>query len=63
MKIIGTLLGLGGILYIINQSMPACIVLLLAGVIFVILLIIVTVELHQDRVLNEIAMRDQQKEK
>lgn len=63
MKIIGALLGLGGLLFIIKWSMPAYIVFLLAGVTFTILLILVTVELHQDRVLNEIAMRENQKEK
>ncbi|MGN1346497.1 MAG: hypothetical protein ACI4V1_06905 [Eubacteriales bacterium] len=30
----------------------------LAGVVFAVLLILVAVELHQDRVLNEIAMRE-----
>lgn len=63
MKIIGALLGLGGMLYFVNWSMLAYIVFLLAGVIFTILLILVTVELHQDRVLNEIAMRENKKEK
>ena len=62
-KIIGVLLGLGGMLFIINWFMPAYIVFLLAGVTFTILLILVTVELHQDRVLNEIAMRENKKEK
>ena len=63
MKIIGVLLGLGGMLFIINWSMPAYIVFLLAGVTFTILLILVIVELHQDRVLNEIATRENEKEK
>ncbi len=62
-KIIGVLLGLGGMLYFVNWSMPAYIVFLLAGVTFSILLILVTVELHQDRVLNDIAMRENKKEK
>lgn len=63
MKIIGALLGLGGMLYFVNWPMLAYIVFLLAGAIFTILLILVTVELHQDRVLNEIVMRENKKEK
>ncbi len=63
MKATGVLIGLGGILYLVGWRTHACIAFTLAGVVFAALLILVAVELHQDRVLNEIAMKENLEEK
>ena len=58
LKIVGVLLLLGIMFWLLKWNIIASTVFALAGVIFAILLILVAVELHQDKVLNEIAMRE-----
>ena len=63
MKAVAALLVLGGILSLIGWDNPAYYAFGLAGAVFGVLLILVAVELHQDRVLNEIAMKENREEK
>ena len=63
MKMTGILLVVGTILYGIGWHTPAFTAFLLAGTVFAVLLILVAVELHQDRVLNEIAMKEAMEER
>ncbi|MGN1248621.1 MAG: hypothetical protein ACI4XW_00975 [Candidatus Spyradocola sp.] len=60
-----TMLGIAGVLALIGLVLrlllwraAAAVAFGLAGVVFAVLLILVAIELHQDRVLNEIAMRE-----
>ena len=54
------LLGAAGlVLFLLHLKAAACIALGLAGVLFVLLLILLAVEAHQDRVLNGIALQEQ----
>lgn len=58
MKIIGALLVIGILFWVADWHRLSIITLFLAGAIFAVLLILVAIEAHQDRVLNEIAMRE-----
>lgn len=58
MKIIGVLLVIGILFWVADWHWLSIITLFLAGAIFAVLLILVAIEAHQDRVLNEIAMRE-----
>lgn len=58
LKIVGVLLLTGILLWLLKFQVIASAAFSLAGVVFAILLILVAVELHQDNVLNEIAMRE-----
>ena len=58
LKIAGVLALLGVIAHGLKMHLPAVILLAAAGLIVAALLILVRVELHQDRVLNEIAQRE-----
>lgn len=57
-KITGALFLLGIVLYFLSLKIACIIAFLIAGLILLILLILVAVELHQDKVLNEIAARE-----
>ena len=58
LKIVGVLLLIGILFWLLKWRVVASAVLALAAVVFAILLILVAVELHQDKVLNEIAMQE-----
>lgn len=59
-KIIGVLLLNGIVCGLLKWREFAAAAFALAGAVLAVLLILVAVELHQDRVLNEIAMREQE---
>ena len=56
--IIGVLLLIGCLFWLLKWQIVGSAVFALAGVIFAVLWILVAVELHQDKVLNEIAIRE-----
>ena len=56
LKIVGVLLLIGILFWLLKWRVFASAAFALAGVVFAVLLILVAVELHQDNVLNEIAM-------
>ena len=58
MKIVGLLLLLGGIAWLAGLRAIGAALLFLAGLVFAVLLILVAIELHQDRVLNELAAKE-----
>lgn len=58
MKIVGVLLLIAIIFWLIRWQAIAVAALILAGLVFAVLLILVAIELHQDKVLNDIAMRE-----
>lgn len=58
MKIIGVLLLIAIIFWWVKWQAIAVAALILAGLVFAVLLILVAIELHQDKVLNDIAMRE-----
>lgn len=58
----GVLAALGGMLSLLNWDTLAYVAFTIAAVIFAALLILVAIELHQDRVLNEIATKENRKE-
>lgn len=58
----GVLAMLGGMMYLIHWHTLAYVAFTAAAVIFAVLLILVAIELHQDRILNEIAMGENKKE-
>ena len=60
LRITGALLLAGVLCELMNRHMPAMAAFALAGAVLAVLLILVAVELHQDRVLNEMAMREEQ---
>ena len=59
MMIVGVLAAVGVALRLFGLGTPAVIAFSLAGAVFAILLLLAAIELHQDRVLNEIAARSQ----
>lgn len=63
MKGSAALLALGGILYCIGWRALAAFAFGSAGTVFGILPVLVGIELHRDRVLNEIAMKENQEER
>ena len=58
MKIIGILLAAGFLLWAVKQYLLFKIAFLSAGAIFAVLLILVAIEAHQDKVLNNIALQE-----
>ncbi len=58
MKIIGALFVFGIVFWVAKWHWLSVIFLFLSGIIFVALLILVAIEAHQDNVLNDIAMRE-----
>lgn len=58
MKIIGVLFVIGMLFLAAGCHWLSTITLFLAGAVFVVLLILVAIEAHQDKVLNDIAMRE-----
>ena len=58
LKCIGIMLILGGIFYICNLKALSFFVWGLSGSLFLILIILLIIEAHQDKVLNEIAKQE-----
>ena len=58
MKIIGALFVFGIVFWVAKWHWLSVIFLFLSGIIFVALLILVAIEAHQDTVLNDIVMRE-----
>ena len=58
LKWIGILLLAGFVLWLLRLKFISCIVFGLAGAIFLLLLILLAIEAHQDSILNEIAARE-----
>lgn len=57
-KIVGVLLVIGFLCWLLKWQIIASAAWSLAGMVFAVLPVLVAVELHQDKVLNEIAMRE-----
>lgn len=58
MKIVGVLFVFGCVFWMAKLHWLSVILLFLSGIIFTVLLILVAIEAHQDHVLNDIAMRE-----
>lgn len=58
MKIIGVLFVIGILFWVAGRHWISAISLFLAGAVFAALLILVAIEAHQDKVLNDIALRE-----
>ena len=58
MKIIGALFVFGIVFWVAKWHWLSVIFLFLSGIIFTVLLILVAIEAHQDTVLNDIVMRE-----
>ena len=58
MKIVGALLVFGCVFWVAKWHWLSVIFLFLSGIIFTVLLILVAIEAHQDNVLNDITMRE-----
>ena len=58
LKIVGVFLLIGILFWLVKLCVLAFAAFALAGGVFAVLLILVAVELHQDKVLNQIAMRE-----
>lgn len=61
MKIIGVLFAIGILFWVAEWHWFSIITYFFAGVVFVVLLILVAIEAHQDKVLNDIAMQEKLK--
>jgi len=61
LKWIGILILIGLLLYIFNLKIVAYGAWILSGIIFVVLLILLTIEGHQDKVMNEIGIKENEK--
>ena len=61
LKWIGILILIGLVLYIFKLKIVAYGAWILSGIIFVVLLILLTIEGHQDKVMNEIGIRENEK--
>ena len=61
LKWIGILILIGLLLYIFKLKIVAYGAWILSGIIFVVLLILLTIEGHQDKVMNEIGIRENEK--
>jgi len=61
LKWIGILILIGLVLYVFRFRMVAFGAWILSGIIFVVLLILLTIEGHQDKVMNEIGIRENEK--
>ena len=62
LSITGALLLLGILCELLNWHRPATAAFTLAAAVLAVLLILVAVELHQDRVQSEIAVREQEEQ-
>lgn len=58
MKIIGVLFVLGIIFWVAKRNWLSILFWFLSGIMFAVLLILVAIEVHQDNVLNDVAMRE-----
>ena len=58
MKLIGVLFVTGILFWAVGWHWLSSITLFLSGAVFAVLLILLAIEAHQDRVLNDIAMRE-----
>ena len=61
MKLIGVLFVTGILFWVAGWYWLSSITLFLAGAVFAVLLILLAIEAHQDKVLNDIAMRENNK--
>ena len=61
LKWIGILILIGLVLYVFRFRMVAFCAWILSRIIFVVLLILLTIEGHQDKVMNEIGIRENEK--
>ena len=61
LKWIGILILIGLVLYVFRFRMVAFCAWILSGILFVVLLILLTIEGHQDKVMNEIGIRENEK--
>ena len=61
LKWIGILILIGLVLYVFRFRMVAFCAWILSGIIFVVLLILLTIEGHQDKVMNEFGIRENEK--
>ena len=61
LKWIGILILIGVLLYVVQFRITAFCVWAAAGIIFVVLLILLAIEAHQDNVLNEMAIEEYKK--
>ena len=61
LKWIGILILIGVLLYVVRFRIAAFCVWAAAGIIFVVLLILLAIEAHQDNVLNEMAIEENKK--
>ena len=59
MKCSGALVLIGFALELLGCRLPAVVMFWLAGAVFFVLLVLVAVELHQDKVLNDLAAAEQ----
>ncbi len=62
MKCSGALVLIGFVLELLGCRLPAMVMFWLAGAVFFVLLALVAVELHQDKVLNGLAVAEQKNE-
>lgn len=58
MKVIGALFAIGIVFWVAKWHCLSIIFWFLSGIVFAVLLILVAIEAHQDNVLNDIAMRE-----
>lgn len=63
LKIVGVFLLMGIPFWLLKWRVFASVAFALVAVVFAVLLILVAIEMHQDRVLNEIAMRENEEKK
>ena len=61
LKCIGILILIGLLLYVFKLRMAAFVVWASAGIIFAVLLVLLVIEAHQDKVLTEIAIQENKK--
>ena len=61
LKWIGILILIGLLLYIFKLKIVAYGAWILSGIIFVVLLVLLTIEGHQDKVMNEIGIKENEK--
>ena len=61
LKWIGILILIGLVLYVFRFRMVAFCAWILSGILFVVLLILLTIEGHQDKVMNEIGIKENEK--
>ena len=62
-KCIGILILIGLLFYVFQFRIVAFCLWAASGIVFVILLILLTIESHQDKVMNEIAIKEKQEKR